>query len=173
MTVNKQPVLTHMVRQVPEQFSWIDHRLVREHYIDHLKHQASALYLFLVKVSDSQGLSYYSDTTLGKKPLLKIPNDLTVIKILSSYGKNILAEEKSFLKKANKLGRNDNEKEYGKLVEAHNKNAESQIRLAEREIISFFALDKKDTVHIYESLDHLGYYTYNVLDCIDEIVKKD
>lgn len=67
MTVNKQPILPHMLRQVPEQFSWIDHRLVREHHIDHLSHQEAALYLFLVTVSDNRGLSYYGDKTLGKR----------------------------------------------------------------------------------------------------------
>jgi hypothetical protein len=35
------------LRTVPKQFSWIDQRLVREHYIDALSHQACTLYLFL------------------------------------------------------------------------------------------------------------------------------
>jgi hypothetical protein len=56
-----------MVRRVPDQFSWIDHRLVREGYIDYLSHSAAALYLFLVTVSDSRGLSYYSDETLSRR----------------------------------------------------------------------------------------------------------
>jgi len=56
-----------MIRQVPEQFSWIDHRLVRARYIDHISHRAAALYLFLVTVSDVQGLSYYGDETLRKR----------------------------------------------------------------------------------------------------------
>lgn len=64
MTANKQPIAPHIIRRVPEQFSWIDHRLVRERYIDYLSHQASALYLFLVTVGDNRGLSYYSDKTL-------------------------------------------------------------------------------------------------------------
>jgi hypothetical protein len=67
MTVHKHPIHTHLVRAIPEQFSWVDHRLVQQRYIDHLSHQAAALYLFLVTVSDHQGLSYYSDTTLGKR----------------------------------------------------------------------------------------------------------
>lgn len=67
MTVDKQPIFSHLVRRVPEQFSWIDHRLVRENYIDHLSHQAAALYLFLVTVGDNQGLSYYGGKTLCKK----------------------------------------------------------------------------------------------------------
>ncbi len=56
-----------MIRQVPDQFSWIDHRLVRERYIDYLSHGASALYLFLVTVSDGRGLSYYGEETLTRR----------------------------------------------------------------------------------------------------------
>lgn len=56
-----------MIRQVPDQFSWVDHRLVGERYIDYLTNTASALYLFLVTVSDAQGLSYYGDATLQKR----------------------------------------------------------------------------------------------------------
>ena len=67
MTINKQPTLPDMVRRVPDQFSWIDHRLVREGYIDYLSHSAAAVYLFLVTVSDSHGLSYYSDGTLSRR----------------------------------------------------------------------------------------------------------
>lgn len=67
MAVSKHPVLPHMVRRIPSQFSWIDHRLVREGYIDSLSHGAAALYLFLVTVSDAQGLSYYGDASLTKR----------------------------------------------------------------------------------------------------------
>lgn len=56
-----------MIRQVPDQFSWVDHRLVRERYIDYISHRAAALYLFLVAVSDAGGLSYYADETLQKR----------------------------------------------------------------------------------------------------------
>jgi len=67
MTVNKHPIVPHLTRRIPEQFSWVDHRLVRERHIDTLSHQASALYLFLVTVGDNRGMSYYSDKTLGKR----------------------------------------------------------------------------------------------------------
>jgi len=67
MALNKQPIYPHLVRRVPEQFSWIDHRLVREHYIDQLSKEAAALYLFLVTVSDARGLSYYGDTTIQSR----------------------------------------------------------------------------------------------------------
>ncbi|HHB77317.1 MAG TPA: hypothetical protein ENK84_12400 [Desulfobulbus sp.] len=67
MTLDKQPIYPHLVRQVPEQFSWIDHRLVRERYIDRISRDAAALYLFLVTVSDARGLSYYGDTTIQSR----------------------------------------------------------------------------------------------------------
>ena len=67
MTIKKRPLVPHLVRQVPDQFSWVDHRLVRERYIDHISHSAASLYLFLVTVSDAQGVSYYSDPTLQQR----------------------------------------------------------------------------------------------------------
>jgi hypothetical protein len=54
------------LRKVPPQFSWIDHRLVREHYFLRCDHSAWALYLFLASVADAEGLSYYSDASLTR-----------------------------------------------------------------------------------------------------------
>jgi hypothetical protein len=55
------------LRQVPEQFSWIDHALVQRHLIDRCDARAAALYLFLVTVADAQGLSYYGNATLMQR----------------------------------------------------------------------------------------------------------
>ncbi len=65
--MHKQPLSLAQLRQVPKQFSWVDQRLVREHYIDALSHQACALYLFLITVADAQGLSYYAEPTLCRR----------------------------------------------------------------------------------------------------------
>jgi hypothetical protein len=65
--IEKVPIHPQRVRKVPEQFSWLDHRLVRDRYIDHCTHQAAALYLFLVTVADGEGLSYYSDPSVMKR----------------------------------------------------------------------------------------------------------
>lgn len=65
--MHKQLISRTRLRQVPRQFSWVDHRLVREHYIDHLSPEACALYLFLVTVADAQGLSYYADRSLSQR----------------------------------------------------------------------------------------------------------
>ena len=53
-------------RQLPPHFSWVDHRLIRQHRLRDCDHSAWALYLFLVSVSDAQGLSYYSDASLAR-----------------------------------------------------------------------------------------------------------
>ena len=59
------------LRRVPEQFSWIDQRLVGEGYLGRCDAQALALYLLLVTVADAQGLSYYGDATVCR--LLSMP----------------------------------------------------------------------------------------------------
>jgi len=66
MAVIKRVLCPERLRQVPPQFSWIDHRLVRDRHIVGRSAEALALYLFLVTVSDGQGLSYYSDAGIGK-----------------------------------------------------------------------------------------------------------
>jgi hypothetical protein len=66
MAVIKRVLCPERLRQVPPQFSWIDHRLVRDRHIVGRSAEALALYLFLVTVADGQGLSYYSDATIGK-----------------------------------------------------------------------------------------------------------
>lgn len=65
--IEKHPLFPHRVRKVPKQFSWLDHRLVRDRHIEHCSHSAAALYLFLATVADEQGLSYYSDPSLMKR----------------------------------------------------------------------------------------------------------
>jgi len=62
--VQKSPILPNRVRRVPESFSWLDHRLVRDRYINNCSHCACCLYLFLVCVSDNKGLSYYGDSSI-------------------------------------------------------------------------------------------------------------
>jgi len=63
----KRLLCPERVRKPPAGFNWLDHRLVRDGYIDRCSHQAAALYLFLVTVADVQGLSYYSDASLMKR----------------------------------------------------------------------------------------------------------
>ncbi len=65
--MTKLPILKHRIRKVPKQFSWIDHRLVRDRHIEKFTHPAAALYLFLVTVGDVNGLSYYGDKSVMKR----------------------------------------------------------------------------------------------------------
>lgn len=64
--VTKIPIHPDRIRKIPKQFNWIDGRLVRDGYLGGCSHPAAALYLFLVTVSDVQGLSYYSDPSVCK-----------------------------------------------------------------------------------------------------------
>ena len=65
--VHKRLICPERVRDLPLQFSWVDQRFVRHHYIELCDHPTLALYLFLITVSDAQGLSYYSDHSIGER----------------------------------------------------------------------------------------------------------
>lgn len=62
--IKKRPIYPQRIRRIPSQFSWVDHRLVRDRHIESCSHPALALYLFLVTVADQDGLSYYSDASV-------------------------------------------------------------------------------------------------------------
>jgi hypothetical protein len=70
---HKVPSCPDLIRCIPDQFSWVDHRLARDRHIERLSHQASALYLFLVTVADCQGLSYYSALYLCERLVMDAP----------------------------------------------------------------------------------------------------
>jgi hypothetical protein len=63
----REPIMPHRRRRVPPQFSWIDHRLVRDGHLQGRSASALALYLFLVTVADADGLSWYSEETLCRE----------------------------------------------------------------------------------------------------------
>lgn len=62
----KRVLRPERLRRVPEQFSWIDQRLVRDGHIQRCGSAALALYLFLVTVADRDGLSYYAGRTIAR-----------------------------------------------------------------------------------------------------------
>jgi hypothetical protein len=64
--IEKHLLCPARVRRVPPHFSWVDHRLVRDHHLRRADATAWALYLVLVTVGDEQGLSYYADASLGR-----------------------------------------------------------------------------------------------------------
>ncbi len=69
----KEPVLPRRRRRIPQQFSWVDHRLVRDGHLTGRSAEALALYLFLVTVADADGLSWYSDTALCRVISWELP----------------------------------------------------------------------------------------------------
>ena len=63
----REPIVPQRRRRVPPQFSWVDHRLVRDGHIQGRSAPALALYLFLVTVADADGLSWYSEEALCRQ----------------------------------------------------------------------------------------------------------
>lgn len=63
----REPIVPQRRRRVPPQFSWVDHRLVRDGHLQGRSASALALYLFLVTVADAEGLSWYSEEALCRQ----------------------------------------------------------------------------------------------------------
>lgn len=66
MRERKEVVVEERVRRVPKQFSWVDHRLVRDGFCRRCRPEELALYLALVTVGDAEGLSYYGERSLAR-----------------------------------------------------------------------------------------------------------
>ena len=47
------------IRKIQRSFAWIDHRLVRNSYLQVMTHSDIVLYLFLILVADKNGVSFY------------------------------------------------------------------------------------------------------------------
>jgi len=60
MKIEKKPISQHRIRKIKGSFAFIEHRFLRHGFWAMLNHHEILLYLFLVLVSDRQGLSYYS-----------------------------------------------------------------------------------------------------------------
>ena len=65
MRFEKRPIIPGRIRRIPENFSWIDRRFVRERVIARLTRDETLLYFFLVAVADKDGLSFYAEATIG------------------------------------------------------------------------------------------------------------
>jgi hypothetical protein len=63
----REPIVPQRRRRVPPQFSWVDHRLVRDGHVQGRSTPALALYLFLVTGADADGLSWYSEEALCRQ----------------------------------------------------------------------------------------------------------
>lgn len=55
----KQTLFPERIRKIEGSFAFIEHRFMRNGFWESLNHHELLLYVFLVMVSDSKGLSYY------------------------------------------------------------------------------------------------------------------
>lgn len=62
-----EPICRDRIRRISGGFGWVDHRLVRDRYMEHCSTTALALYLFLIAVSNADGVSYWSDTAASER----------------------------------------------------------------------------------------------------------
>lgn len=67
MPMHKRVLCPERLRRVSRPFGWVDSRLIREERLKGCSPTAWGLYLFLVTVSDAQGLSYYADESVARR----------------------------------------------------------------------------------------------------------
>ena len=63
----KEPICRNRIRRINGGFGWVDHRLVQDRYVEECSHLALALYLFLVTVSNADGVSYWGERALSER----------------------------------------------------------------------------------------------------------
>ncbi|OGL46490.1 MAG: hypothetical protein A2161_00155 [Candidatus Schekmanbacteria bacterium RBG_13_48_7] len=71
MRKKPQPPKPDKIRRITGSFGWIDHRFVRDGFMQLLKPTELLLYFFLATVADAKGISYYGEDTICY--LLRIP----------------------------------------------------------------------------------------------------
>lgn len=59
------------IRRRHGSFGWIEHRFVRDGFLEGLRHPEALLYVFLAVVADERGISFYSQDRI--RQLLGIP----------------------------------------------------------------------------------------------------
>src|SRR6058998_783751 len=64
------------IRRRHGSFGWIEHRFVREGFLEGLHHPEALLYVFLAIVADERGISFYSQERI--RQLLGIPHAHTL-----------------------------------------------------------------------------------------------
>lgn len=64
------------IRHCHGSFGWIEHRFVREGFLEALRHPEALLYVFLAIVADERGISFYSQDRI--RQLLGIPHAHTL-----------------------------------------------------------------------------------------------
>jgi len=58
--IAKKPLLPERIRGIEGSFAFIEHRFLRDGFVQHLSRHELLVYFFLVLAADRHGLSYYS-----------------------------------------------------------------------------------------------------------------
>jgi hypothetical protein len=57
---NRSPLLSKRIRRIKGSFAFIEHRFLRDGFLESLTHQEALLYFFLILTADRNGISFYS-----------------------------------------------------------------------------------------------------------------
>jgi hypothetical protein len=72
-----QPPRPDRIRTISGSFSWIDHRFLRQGFQEGLDRLEKLFYFVLIAVSNQDGVSFYSDSSLAKLLDVRFSHELT------------------------------------------------------------------------------------------------
>ena len=87
--VIKEVICRDRIRRICGGFGWVDHRFIRDHYVERCSSTALAVYLFLIAVSDADGISYWGESalcdrlTIGKAELKHARTELQAADLIA------------------------------------------------------------------------------------------
>ena len=87
--IAKKSLYPERIRKINGSFAFIEHRFLRNGFWETLSHHELLLYIFLILVSDRQGLSYYSHDNICT--LLKISVDEYILARNALIEKDLIA----------------------------------------------------------------------------------
>lgn len=70
------PPCPDRIRTISGSFSWIDHRFLRQGFDEGLERLEKLFYFVLIAVSNRDGVSFYSDSSLAKLLDIRFPHEL-------------------------------------------------------------------------------------------------
>ena len=110
------------IRRRHGSFGWIEHRFIREGFLEGLRHPEALFYVFLAIVADERGISFYSQERI--RQLLGIPHAHTLQGAINELvDRNLLAYRSGIyqiLDLPSSAGRYDRSHDHTKPVEHRN-----------------------------------------------------
>lgn len=102
---------------------------------------------------------------------LPLPKDAKALHGLSVFTKNILVEERTFLRECAKPKTTRDKTEDVEEANKHNRSVSKTMRLVDRDVLRYLQADSDEINEIYRALSKLNLYNFEIASDLEEFVK--